>query len=191
MRPFDLKRALACFLGMLLLVSFPAASLPLAPNAPEYDVKAAMIYNFALFIDWPDQSFSSATEPISVCVLGEDPFGQSLETNFEGKTVRGRQLEIRRVQRLPELQTCHIAFISPSERKRIPEIISAVGNSSVLTIGDVKDFVESGGVIGFRTEDEKIRFDINIKAAQHANLKISYKLLNLATVYGQEGKAGD
>ena len=191
MRPFDLKPALACFLGMLLLVFFPAASLPLAPNAPEYDVKAAMIYNFALFIDWPDQSFSSATEPISVCVLGEDPFGQSLETNFEGKTVRGRQLEIRRVQRLSELQTCHIAFISPSERKRIPEIISAVGNSSVLTIGDVKDFVESGGVIGFRTEDEKIRFDINIKAAQHANLKISYKLLNLATVYGQEGKAGD
>lgn len=191
MRPIAVKPVFASFLAILLLLSFPAASLPLAPNAPEYDVKAAMIYNFALFIEWPDQSFTSANEPISVCVFGENPFGQSLETNFAGKTVRGRELEIRHVQHPSELQNCHIAFISPSEHKRVPEIITAIGNSSVLTIGDMKDFVESGGVIGFHTDDEKIRFDINVKAAQRANLKISYKLLNLATVYGQEGKGAE
>jgi hypothetical protein len=188
---FAMKFPLACFVASLLPLLFPAALPALGPNASEYDVKAAMIYNFALFVEWPDQSFTSAGESISVCILGEDPFGQSLETNFAGKTVRGRELQVHRVQRVAELQTCHIAFISPSERKRLPEIISALGTSSVLTIGDVKDFAELGGVIGFRVEDEKIHFDINVKAAQRANLKISYKLLNLATVYGQEGKAGD
>lgn len=179
---------MTAFLALMLLDCSGAPAFAIGANASEYEVKAAMIYNFGLFVEWPDQSFNSANAPISVCVLGEDPFGQSLETNFTGKTIRGRELQVRRLQRAAELQSCHIAFIAPSERKRLPEIISGIGSASVLTIGDVKDFAEMGGVIGFHTESEKIRFDINVKAAQRANLKISYKLLNLATIYGQEGK---
>ena len=180
-------------LGSLLLLALLGSGDP--PRAcgdtriaSEYVLKAAMIYNLALFVEWPEQSFSSATQPMSVCVLGDDPFGAALEANISGKTVRGREMQIRRTQKPSELQGCHILFVSQSERKRLAEIMAAVGSASTLTIGDMKEFVEEGGVIGFTTGNERIRIEINLKAAQRAGLKISYKLLSLATVRGPEAK---
>jgi len=146
-----------------------------------------MIYNFTLFIEWPEQSFTSPSDPISVCVLGEDPFGSALEANISGKTVRGREMQIRRSPKLSELQTCQVLFVSQSEKKRMAEILGAIGTAGVLTISDTKDFAELGGVIELKTENEKIHFEINLKAAQRAGLKISYKLLSLATVHSPGG----
>ncbi len=159
-----------------------------ASSASEYEVKAAMIYNFAVFIEWPPQSFTSPIESMSVCVAGEDPFGKALEANISGKTVRGREMQVRRTVRISDLQTCHIVFISQSERKKLPEILEAVGTAGVLTIRDMKDFASQGGMIEFRTDHEKVRFMINPKAAQRAGLKISYKLLSLATVNSEDAQ---
>lgn len=150
-----------------------------APDTvPEYEVKAAMIYNFALFVEWPNGV--SSRSPITVGVLGDDPFGPILETTFRGKTAQGRGFQVRRFARLEELQPCEILFIAQSERKRFPEIAGTIGNGSVLTVGDMKDFAELGGIVGFKVEQKQIRFEINLDAAQRAGLKISYKLLRLA-----------
>jgi hypothetical protein len=154
-------------------------------SVPEYEVKAAMLYNFALFIEWPVPGQLPVNTPFLVGVLGADPFGSVLENAFRGKTVRGREIQVRRFAGLDVLQTCDILFVSQSERKRMPEIINAIGRDHVLTIGDMQQFTELGGVIGFKIEDKEIRFDINLEGAQRAGLKISYKLLRLALPHAQ------
>lgn len=161
-----------------LLVFESSVQAPATDSVPEYEVKAAMLYNFALFVEWPKEA--SAGSFLTVGVLGDDPFGESLESTFRGKTVQGREIRVRRFAKLEELQPCEILFIAQSERKRMPEILGALGRTSVLTVGDMKEFTELGGMFGFRIEQKQVRFEINLEAAQRAGLKVSYKLLRLA-----------
>ena len=180
------KLSLRVFIVALVvsILGFTSIVRAMAPDSvPEYEVKAAMIYNFALFVEWPKEV--SPSSPIVVGVLGDDPFGPILENTFRGKTAQGRGIQIRRFASQEELQPCEILFVSQSERKRMSEITDAIGRNSVLTIGDMKDFTELGGVIGFKIEDKQIRFEINLEAAQRAGLKISYKLLRLALLRPQ------
>ena len=169
---------------VISIMGFTSSVRAIAPDSvPEYEVKAAMIYNFALFVEWPKKV--SPSSPIAIGVLGDDPFGPILESTFRRKTAQDREIQIRRFARLEELQPCDILFIAQSERKRMSEIIDAIGRNGVLTIGDMKDFTELGGVIGFKIEDKEVRFEINLAAAQRAGLKISYKLLRLALLRPQ------
>lgn len=165
-----------------------AAGASEAQSPTEYQVKAAFLYNFAKFVEWPARSFPMAGAPFTLCVVGEDPFGSDLEEITQGKTVNERKLVTRRVKKTQEREPCHILFISPSEEERLGEILRAVGNSSVLTVSDIEKFSQSGGIIRFTQDGNKIRFEINLDAAERAGLRISSRLLKLARIVRNGGR---
>jgi len=146
----------------------------------EYQVKAALLFNFIKFVEWPDEAFSDDSAPIVVGVVGDDPFGNALDQAINGKSIRGRQVVARRLQWGQDLRACHLLFISPSERKRLPQIVASLSGASVLTLNDTGQVNQPGGIINFILEANKVRFEINASMAEQARLKISSKLLALA-----------
>jgi hypothetical protein len=157
-------------------------------NLSEYQVKAAYLFNFLKFVEWPKDAFTDPLAPIVIGVVGEDPFGNALPQVVIGKTVQGRDLVIRIYHVGEDLRGAHILFISSSERKRIPTILSSLRGSCVLTVADTTGFLEAAGMIQFLTENDRVRFAINVDATNQAKLKVSSKLLSLAKVMGGSGK---
>jgi len=145
----------------------------------EYQVKAAFLYNFAKFIEWPERVFSSSTAPLNICVLGKNPFDASLD-DIRDKTVRGRPLSIRMNPGIEKLGQCHILFISASEKNQLSQIIQGLNNAGILTVADMEGFTSAGGMINLVLQDNKVSFDINLKSARLAGLKMSSQLLKLA-----------
>jgi hypothetical protein len=149
----------------------------------EYQMKAAFIYNFAKFVEWPPNAFRSTTEPLAICILGEDPFGHSLDETVQAKSIEGRAFLVRRISGPDQATGCQIVFVSNSERRQFSSIITRVSTSGVLTVGESEGFAAQGGVINFKLENERrIRLEINLSAARGANLRISSKLLSLALI---------
>jgi hypothetical protein len=175
---------------MLAKVLLAAALLtPFASQereAPEYEIKAAFLYNFAVFVEWPLSTFPDGGSPFVVGVVGRDPFGPVLEESFRGKNVGGRPLAIKRVADVKDLGACHLVFVPASEREKMPRILESLKGTSTLTVGESDGFASGGGCIGFYAEGRKIRFGINLHAVERAGLKVSSKLLRLARVI--EGK---
>jgi len=169
--------AVACLAMMFLLCASAGAQ-----DASEYQVKAAFLYNFAKFVEWPASVSAGPNAPLVIGVLGKDPFGGEIDRAVEGKTINGRRLMIRRFSSLQAYQYCHILFVSSSERNNLPQIIATVRNSSVLTVSETDRFAHIGGIINFVTIENRIRFEINQAAAERAGLKISSKLLSLGRV---------
>ena len=155
------------------------------PGFTEYEVKAGFIYNVAKFVEWPEGSGLSSKGTITLCVLGNDPFGKVLD-NIEGKMVKGKRLEIRRVSSLRELKDCQIAFISASEKEHLSRIADALREASVLTIGDTEGFISQGVIINFFMEGKKVRFEIDPERAKRSKLTISSQLLKLAKIAGEK-----
>jgi hypothetical protein len=154
-----------------------------ADQAPtEYQVKAAFLYNFARFVEWPPRAFASASAPIDVCVLGEDPFGEALNRVLAGKMLGERPMMERRGKKLRELGGCEILFISGSERERVGEILEELRTAPVLTVGESEEFAARGGGVQFTLEDNHVHFIINVDATERAGLKVSSRLLSLAHV---------
>ena len=151
-----------------------------AQGLNEYQVKAAFLYNFAKFIEWPADAFGSNSDPLIIGVIGDDPFGGALNQTISGKSISGRPLVVRHLRWGQDLRACHILYISSSEGRRIPQIIQSVKGGSVLTIGDTDHFNQQGGIINFILEANKVRFEINVRGAEHARLRISSKLLALS-----------
>jgi len=183
------------FRGVPTLISFLAVSLlaggVLSPRArgqspSEYQVKAAFLYNFAKFVEWPPDLFNDPRRPLVLCVAGEDPFGDFLDGIVQGKTANGHPLAIRRLQREGEARSCHILFISSSERNRVRPVLKSLNGASVLTVGETDGFAQQGGMINLTLEDNRVHFEINVDAAEHAGLKISSKLLSLAKIIREE-----
>ncbi|HEX9002623.1 MAG TPA: YfiR family protein [Blastocatellia bacterium] len=159
-------------------------------TANEYEVKAAFLYNFAKFVEWPPEAFGSGGgTALIVGIIGDDPFGSAIDRTISGKTVNGRQLTIRRLKWGQNLKDCHVLFVSSSEQKRLPQILEILKGASVLTVSEMDQFSQQGGVIGFVMENSKVRFEINTSASEQARLKISSKLLALARIV-RSGKAG-
>lgn len=167
--------------AVVLLAAYPAVGQE-APKAPEYRIKAAFLYNFTLYTEWPSTAFEKADSPIVVAVLGDDPFGPELEAAVQGKTVRGRAIEVRRYGQLGDVGPCHILFLSSSYAKQLPQVLSKFSKLPSLTVGETEDFTRSGGMIRFFVDENKIRFEVNTDAAVRARLKLSSKLLHLARV---------
>jgi hypothetical protein len=170
-------RWLAWILGLCFLPNLATPSL--AQAADEYHVKALFLYNFAKFVDWPQQMQAG---PICIGVFGEDPFGGELDQTVAGKTVNGRGFVIKRLKRQEDAKACHIVFVSGSEKKRTRAILEGLENCSVLTVGEVPGFAPNGGIINFEIVDSKVRFEVNIDAAERTGLKLSSKLLSLAKI---------
>jgi len=161
---------------MLLLSGMCAQSAAVG----EYQIKAAFLYNFAKFVEWPPNGFSDASAPLRICVIGQDPFGQELHDITNDKSINGHKLQIDHVADLQMARTCHILFIASSEKAQLVRILESLRGTDALTVGDVKGFVEQGGMINFVLEDNRVRFEVNLKAAEQAGLKVSAKLLNVA-----------
>ncbi len=153
-----------------------------ASAASEYQVKAAFLYNFARFVEWPAEVLPNSTASIVLCVYGEDPFGPALDETVKGKSINNHDMAIHRAKSTQELKGCQVVFIDGAESKRLPEILGALQGSSVLLVGESGGFAEQGGQIQFLLEDNKVDFSINVDAVERAHLKISSKLLALAKI---------
>jgi len=188
-RPSVAKRACAiervfCATVMIVLCLLANGVLNvLAQTEPprEYEIKAAFLYNFAKFVEWPAKPLADTSATIIIGVLGEDPFGGALET-IKGKTIEGRQVATKRFKSVRDLEVSHILFISSSEKERLGEIMKVLKDRSVLTVSEMAGFVEAGGTINFIIEGNKVRFEINAVNAERAGLRLSSRLLSVAKV---------
>lgn len=159
----------------LLVVPLPSAS---AQHPEEYQVKAAFLLNFTKFMEWQPAAFTGDSSSFHICILGEDPFGPLLEQITEGEMVGARKIDIRRLRRTPPPGTCHVLFVSRSE-KDVRRILLEVG-PNVLTVGEGDFFLREGGIVAFVLDDRRVRFDINQAAAEKAMVSISSRLLKVA-----------
>ncbi|HLH32133.1 MAG TPA: YfiR family protein, partial [Terriglobia bacterium] len=155
----------------------------------EDEVKAAFLFNFAKFVDWPMQSFPGSDSPFTICVAG-NAFDGALERIVQGETLDRRPLVVRPVPTGTDVRGCQILYIAPSEARRVPDLITAAGNNPVLTVGETGDFIEDGGTIRFVNAGGRIHFQINPDAAERASLKVSSRLLRLAEVVRPRRRAG-
>lgn len=165
-----------------LVVMFLLPARVEAQETNEYEVKAAFLYNFARFVEWPNNVSADPNAPMVIGILGKDPFGGEIDRAIEGKSVNGHPLAIKRFSTLEAYQYCHILFVSSSEKNNLPRILAAVAKSSVLTVSETDRFAQIGGIINFITTENRIRFEINQAAAARVGLKISSKLLSLGRV---------
>jgi hypothetical protein len=161
-----------------------------AQKASGADIKAAFIFNFTRFIEWPADQLSEG-RPLTIVVIGNDAIADALSTIAHGKQVQGRTVAVRRLAINDEMPEAHVVFVGGGEHARIPSLIKRLGSSgaNALTISDVDRFCQSGGIIEFRTEADRIRFDVNLQNANTAGLAINSKLLSLARTVHPSAKA--
>src|SRR5690606_17137040 len=163
---------------MLLGIDGPKQRLP----EKQYQVKAAFLYNFTQFVEWPDSAFSEANAPLIIGVVGEDHFGSYLEEVVAGEQMNGHPLIVKRFNDDEEITTCHILFVSVKSKNNSEKIIERTKGKSILTVSDIPTFLQNGGMIRFISVNNKIQFQINPGASISADLKISSKLLRLAEI---------
>ena len=166
-------------IAMWAVTSTAASATAPSETPTEYQVKAAFLYNFAKFVEWPDQPNPS----VQLCTVGDDPFGNILEETVKGKTLNGHPIAVKRFKAGENARGCQIAFIGVPERETRP-VLDMLQGASTLTVGESPNFAKEGGIINFVLEGNKVRFEINVAAAQQARLKISSKLLSLARIVG-------
>jgi hypothetical protein len=182
--------------AVLLLTLFLGSQAKADSASPrEYQVKAAFLYNFIMFVDWPQGKIANNDEPVVIGIIGDDPFDNAFDP-IKNKQAESRKIVIKRFEGLEELKKsgqaqldkkietikgCHLLFICRSEKNVVNEIMNLLKDSNVLAIGDMEGFLESdGGIINFTLQDEKVRFEVDLGAARQANLKIRSQLLKLA-----------
>lgn len=174
-------RALLPFILLSCLFSSTATSSFAQPVHPtESQVKAAYLYNFGKFVRWQADHISPS-ESLEICVLGKDPFGAVLDSTIAGESIDGRKITVRRIARLQDAAPCSILFVGASEASRLASILTAAQHFNALTVSDLPHFVEQGGMIGFVTQEGRIRFDVNRAAAEQSHLILSSELLKVAT----------
>ena len=178
------RHAQFCALAAAALLALAGATSAPAQGSPsiEYQVKAAFLFNFAKFVDWPPNSFPDEKTPIAVCIFRYDPFGSALDDIIRGKNIDNRPFVKRRIDEIGELKACQIVFVSAREDKLLPDILNNLKGASALVVGEGENFAERGGEIQFYLENNRMRFTVNVDAVQRARLSISSKLLTLAKI---------
>jgi hypothetical protein len=165
-----------------ILIAFCSVCVSGQGSLPEHEVKAAFIYNFSKFVDWPSNAFPSSDSPLAIGVIGDSSLKNTLQRIVSNENINGRSIVVSQAKNDENLKRYHILFVGKSELNKTSGILSSVRGSSVLTIGETGEFLRSGGVINFFLENNKVRFEINPNAAQRNSLKISSKLLRLAKI---------
>jgi hypothetical protein len=184
-------RVLVLALALAAALSMPGWAGAAEPAADlESEVKAAFLYNFAKFVEWPPDAFPEPSAPLAFCVYGDDPVSASLDAVTRGETLNGRRLVVRRLRDLLQVRECHVLFISAAEKGRLPEALSALRDARVLTVGEGQGFLDKGGMIRLFLQQNRMRFDINLDAAEACALKISSKLLRLAQAVNPQRRGG-
>jgi len=159
-----------------------AISIAEEPPASEYQVKAAFLINFPKYADWPAEAFAGSNSPIVIVVLGETPVTEEIQKVIAGRTVNGRKIVLKRVATGEDSGVCQILFISAAEQRHSADTLAKLKDASILTVGESDDFLESGGIINLARRDQRITLEVNLIAANKARIKVSSKLLSVATV---------
>jgi hypothetical protein len=171
--------------GIGIILAFFCAGSWAAPPT-EYHVKAAYLFNFGQFVEWPAAAWDSPNAPFSICIVGDDPFGNILDDVVRGESIKGHQLVVRRFQPGEAVAGCNILFIGRSEAANLPQILGTLRGRSVLTVTDTASAESREAIIVLVTENNRVRMRINVAAARANNLVISSKLLRPAEVVGNE-----
>ena len=166
------------FLSLIFALGFEGFAQESSPS--EYQIKAAFLYNFAKFVEWPPQAFANPQSPIVIGVLGKNVFGDDLEHTIHNKIINRHPFQCEELHSLREATNCQILFISASEKNRLPKILKDLRGANILTVSETDQFIQAGGMINFVIENDEVHFQINDDAAKKAGLKISSKLLSLA-----------
>lgn len=169
----------------MILAWMPQKSRAQSRVTKEYEVKAAFLFHFTQFVDWPPDDFTNKSEPFRIGILGDNPFGHALDEIVKGEAVNGRELSVQYSKHVEDLKRCQIIFISKSEESHLSRILAGV-DDGVLTVGDFNGFARNGGIINFYLEDGKVRFEINPGAAEREQVKISSQLLRLGKIVKTE-----
>ena len=170
---------------LFLLPAFPGASSAEEASDREYSIKSVFLYNFTKFIRWPEGSAPNYNQDgLKLCLVGENPFGDILEQLAEKVSAKGKKMVVKYPPVSMAMTSCHLLFVSSSEKKRLARILDWVNNSPVLVVGDTPEFEGMGVGINFYIQDNKIRFKVNKEAVEQSGLKISSELLGLAEMGG-------
>jgi YfiR/HmsC-like len=178
--------------GLILLAvcAFMSGEAVTAPShgLTEYEIKAGFLFNFTKFVEWPEGTFVDSNAPIVLGVVGEHPVGNLLTETFGGKAVNGRAVLVRQFKAGQDLRGCQVLFIASTDKKQMVQILEKLRGSTVLTVGEGSGFTQSGGMIAFLVEGNKVRLEIDLEAASEAHLKISAKVIAVAGLVAHEGR---
>jgi hypothetical protein len=182
-----------CAHAFLLFVLLGVFAVPLHGQGKptDYQVKAVYLYNFGKFVQWPTNDVTDKDGEFTVCVLGQDPFGPALDAALAGAMIGGKQVVAKRISNPRESAHCRILFLGSTEGVRLKKIMEALDKEAVLTVSDIPEFSQHGGMIGFVTEESRVRFEVNLDAAQQAGLTLSSELLKVATTVRRNAARGD
>ncbi len=185
--PQLLHRLLFCtMVAMLFAMSIAQGQ----PKPTEYQVEATYLYNFGQFVKWPADT-AATPNSFDICVLGQDPFGPVLNTILADETIAGKSVVARRILTPQEGLNCHVLFISSSESSRLKNILTTLGGASVLTVSDLPQFTQRGGMVQFILQQDRVRFEVNLAATESARLTLSSELLKVATNVRRTAPRGD
>jgi hypothetical protein len=166
------------FMGVMAVIATDACAQESRPG--EYHVKAAFLYNFVKFVEWPDDR-NTRTGNINICILGEDPFEDAFDP-IQGETVGNRKIRIKRFRTLQHIDECQVLFIGSSEREDIEHILASIKGLNILTVGDIEGFAQKGVILNFYIENNRVRFEINLNSLKRSGLRISSKVMHLAKI---------
>ena len=194
--PLGVARPIARSVSRWLTVSIFAAVLAVSLHAQTSkvnagQVQAAYLYNFGKFVKWPAVAPANQSGAFIICVLDQDPFGDTLQSTLSGETVAGKPVVVRRLAKPQEASVCHILFISGSRAHELNQILSSIDEAAVLTVSDMPDFSKRGGMIQFVLEGDRIRFEINLAGAEKSHLVFPSELLKVATAVRKPARSGD
>jgi hypothetical protein len=177
-RPVKIGRR-AWWVGLSLIVglALPAA----AQTAGVSKVKAAFLYNFAKFAEWPSETLPPG-QPLNLCVVGDDAVADALEQTIKGRAIEGHEISVRVVGSDAVLKGCHLVYVDGRDARRSTQLLDALKGAPVLSVGDGDKFAEQGGVAQLVLEQDRMRFAVNVAAVERARLKLSSKLLSLASI---------
>lgn len=165
-----------------MLLSGPSLMWAQSDDDVEYEVKLAFLYHFAQFVIWPADAFRGPGAPLAICIAGPDPFRADTEKDLRSRRIRGHPVEIRRLEQAEDPRACQMVFIRASEKKRVRGVLTSLGKSSTLTVGEAEGFAQMGGMINLVPEAQTLRFEINLEAAARSRLQMSSRLLSLARI---------
>jgi len=184
-------RRLHSLIALILLTACSAAEGPAQHDSGlEYKFKAAYLYNFLQFIEWPETAFATKSSPVVIGIFSQDPLARELGQLVEGESINGRKIIVQNYRTTRNIKECNVIFIPGSQEGQIGTILSALDDLSVLTVSEVEGFAQNGGAINFYVQDNKLRFEINPDVLKKVNLKASSRLLRLARIVEPAGRGG-
>jgi hypothetical protein len=166
----------------VFFAGLPALRAQQHKSGLEYKIKAAFLYNFTRFVNWPPKAFPSPNEPFVIGIIGKDPFGTYIDEIIKGEKVGERPIQVKRCQDIKDVTGCQILYINIPEQSRVKEIIAKTDQDNTLTVSDVNGFISCGGHFFFFKENNKVRIEINMEATKKSQLEISSKLLSIAKI---------